>query len=680
MATTDPAAALREPDPAPPRVANRWAARVVSAVLTCSAAGQLAFLWRMPLVEQVRHVPDDSFFYLRLAQQFWKAHDFTFDGIHPTYGFQPLWQLLLVLLQPICGGPLGFFHSVLALCVALHAAIGWQLFCLARTSFGTAAGVTAAFAWGLNPAAMVWCWGLKENALYALLLVVALRQAHQLVTAGAVRGAPALRLGIVLGAIVLTRANALPIALGIAVCAVLAAGCGTRLRLRARAALHAVATAVVVATPWYLFAWWHFGTALPTSGTWKMFIVRGHVELGWGVPWLGTGHFARALAEWPANLQLLFAREFGWVRGLVCGLALLWFAAWVKPVRSRACPRAGSTWLAATVLVLGLGASFADQLLLPSYLDYADWYAVAPFVAMPLLVGVLGSGLGRWMLRAPTALAAVGVLVAAALLVPAERSLHHFRIERGLLELPPRQMQLLEMGLWAGRHLPEDARMGIWDPGIVSYFSQRDLTSLDPLMNSLDYQRIEVIGNPVSYVRENRISYLMGVVHRVGDAWQYDPMPPGSFDVLWMPHPEHDLGWVDPAGKKVHYAVVRPRDTDGPAFLDEDDFPCGILHPNDPVRRRTVTRDRDALLRGTALDADVLRVRLDAQEAGGPVALVAGDGTVLHSFAPGSDGWQFVDVRSHRGKRVVLQAPPGADPARAVPMAQLVDYSFPARR
>jgi hypothetical protein len=157
-------------------------------------------------------------------------------------------------------------------------------------------------------------------------------------------------------------------------------------------------------------------------------------------------------------------------------------------------------------------------------------------------------------------------------------------------------------------------------------------------------------------------------------------MPKGTFDVLWMPHPEHDLGWVDPAGKKVHYALLRPRDTEGPAFLTPSDFPCGLLYPNDPGRRQWVTRDRDALLRGIELQADVLRLQLDGQLAGGPVELVDAAGVVLHTLAAAGQGWHWLDVRAHRGKHVVLRVPAGIDldPARAVPQAQLVDYSFPA--
>ncbi|MEY3162216.1 MAG: hypothetical protein RIT25_2207, partial [Planctomycetota bacterium] len=105
--------------------------------------------------------------------------------------------------------------------------------------------------------------------------------------------------------------------------------------------------------------------------------------------------------------------------------------------------------------------------------------------------------------------------------------------------------------------------------------------------------------------------------------------------------------------------------------------PCGLLHPNDPQQRRWVTRDRDALLRGIVLDADVLRVQVDGEQAGGAVELVTVDGAVLHTLAPDRGGWHWLDVRAHRGKQVMLRVPTGADPARAVPQAQLVDYRFP---
>jgi hypothetical protein len=105
-----------------------------------------------------------------------------------------------------------------------------------------------------------------------------------------------------------------------------------------------------------------------------------------------------------------------------------------------------------------------------------------------------------------------------------------------------------------------------------------------------------------------------------------------------------------------------------------------LLHPNDPQQRVAVARDPAALLRGIELQADVLRLQLDGPLAGGPVELVDAAGVVLHTLPAAGRGWHWLDVRAHRGKHVALRIPAGIDldPVRAVPQAQLVDYSFPA--
>src|SRR5262249_39036624 len=151
--------------------------------------------------EQVAHVPDDSFFYLRVAQWFWPRGEFTFDGTNPTYGFQPLWELLLCALAPLLPGRAALLHGALVLCALLHVLVGGALFALGRALAGPVAGAAAALLWTWNPATMVWSWGLKENALYALLLVLALHQLLRLLRDG-VRVRPAAWFGALLGLIV----------------------------------------------------------------------------------------------------------------------------------------------------------------------------------------------------------------------------------------------------------------------------------------------------------------------------------------------------------------------------------------------------------------------------------------------------------------------------------------------
>jgi len=55
---------------------------------------------------------DDSFYYLRIAQQIAAGHHSTFDGTHLTNGYHPLWMLVLVALTLIFGTGLTFFYAL----------------------------------------------------------------------------------------------------------------------------------------------------------------------------------------------------------------------------------------------------------------------------------------------------------------------------------------------------------------------------------------------------------------------------------------------------------------------------------------------------------------------------------------------------------------------------------------
>ena len=68
----------------------------------------LGFGWRIFIPEEDRgngvFFQDDLYYYIVIAENYW-AHGFpTFDGISETYGFQPLWQLVAILLATITGG------------------------------------------------------------------------------------------------------------------------------------------------------------------------------------------------------------------------------------------------------------------------------------------------------------------------------------------------------------------------------------------------------------------------------------------------------------------------------------------------------------------------------------------------------------------------------------------------
>jgi hypothetical protein len=310
-------------------------------------------------------------------------------------------------------------------------------------------------------------------------------------------------------------------------------------------------------------------------------------------------------------------------------------------------------------------------MLLPNYIGYADWYAVAFQIAVPVLGGLLAA---PWLARDRRLAFAVPVVLLACWLVPATRGAAA-RLHPEQLTEPPHLVQTLEVGLWAEHATPADARFGLWDPGIISFFSARRCVSFDPLISAVDYLRPEVIGDPVGYVQRQRVAYMFGVAEQKDGAWQYWPLPKGRFDILWMPYPDQDVGWRDAdPDKRVYCVVVRPRDAVVPEFLRPDDFPCGVLYPNDPARRRWITRDRDRLLAGVQLQADLLRLRL-AVPAGGPPLRLLVDGRIEREFAAGTAGWQYLDTRAWRGHRVQATADGGLA-AASLPQAQMVDYEL----
>ena len=69
---------------------------IIRLVLACTNVRTLLLL----------NVPDDAFYALRLPQNIAAGHGPTFDGLHSTNGFHPLWTVVLCLLSRVCpAGP-----------------------------------------------------------------------------------------------------------------------------------------------------------------------------------------------------------------------------------------------------------------------------------------------------------------------------------------------------------------------------------------------------------------------------------------------------------------------------------------------------------------------------------------------------------------------------------------------
>lgn len=150
---------------------------------------------------------DDSFYAFKIAQSIAAGQGMTFDGVHPTTGFQPLYVFLLVPAFMASGGdpvlPIYIALSILALFTTLTT---WLVYRIARRYVGFAASAAAAAIWTLSPVVIRQSANGLETAVAAFMIALAacyyLENVRPLIEPKPARFAV---LGILLGLVVVSR-------------------------------------------------------------------------------------------------------------------------------------------------------------------------------------------------------------------------------------------------------------------------------------------------------------------------------------------------------------------------------------------------------------------------------------------------------------------------------------------
>jgi hypothetical protein len=76
--------------------------------------------------------------------------------------------------------------------------------------------------------------------------------------------------------------------------------------------------------------------------------------------------------------------------------------------------------------------------------------------------------------------------------------------------------QLLDLTLWMNDHLPHDALIGTFTPGVEGYFSQAHVVDLDGLINNSAYEALRQ-RQLWNYIVSERIGYIA----ELGDHFAY---------------------------------------------------------------------------------------------------------------------------------------------------------------
>jgi hypothetical protein len=480
--------------------------RAVLAVSAIVLAYALYSCARFALQDDVRHllvrIVDDASYYMTTARNLAAGRGLTFDGIHPTNGFHPLWLLMLVPLFLLHGTPETMIRLV-ALLQTILLSLAYLVFW--RTQSKLFSPRTAALT-GILFVYFVFlpCINGMESAL--LVLSIAVLYGYGLhVARTQLNLRRAAFLGIILGCVLLARLDMIFIALYLF--AWLARRCvpiETRSRAVAAFLVCALAAAAVVG-PYLVFNYLQFGSVMPISGALKSSFP--HIALG-------TNTLPRIAAVGSANL-VSAALAIGWS---------LWTV--IRTLRNQPAPDPEFYTTATTIFAWAITTHFLYTLIFMKDDTFA-WY----FVIYPLFAIIFVTGSIDWVLKLNPMRTRPAVYPAtAALLILAMIGRDQTRDpfpQNGRWHTP-----VYNAAVWAREHTPPEAIFAMSDCGHFGFFSLRRVINLDGLVNNMDFQRTLAEHRLNQYLRQNDVDFL--VQHAVHGR---EDVIAGGYDSLTLPFP-----------------------------------------------------------------------------------------------------------------------------------------------
>jgi hypothetical protein len=458
---------------------------------------------RLALQEDVRYmlvrITDDASYYMTMARNIAAGRGMTFDGIHPTNGFQPLWLLMLV--------PLFLLHGAPETMIRLVAMIQTVLLSLAYLGFlRTQAKLFSLRTAALSGILFVYfvflpCINGMESPLLVLLIVVLYGYAlHTAQSQLDYRRAASF--GIILGFVLLARLDMIFIPLALAGCFVRPLlSRQTRSRTIGIIVVGGIATCAVVA-PYLAFNYLKFGAVMPISAALKSSFP--HLALN-------PGTFAKTAAIGTTYLASA-GLAIGW---------LLWRV--IRIPRPRPTPNCEFYTTSTTVFAGAVTLHFLYVVLFMKW-GVFGWY----FVAYPLFAIVLVSGSIERALESTVILGRPELygVTAAALCIGAsvrDQTRDPFP-QNGGWHTP-----VYNAAVWAREHTPEEAIFAMSDCGHFAFFSTRRVINLDGIVNNMEFQRTLAERHLSQYLRDNHVDFLVQhAVHNRSDVIS------GGYDSLML--------------------------------------------------------------------------------------------------------------------------------------------------
>lgn len=440
------------------------------------------------------YLPDDTFYYYKIAANISALHRITYDGEGLSNGYHPLWLALITPFYTSANAGSDFVSRVEWIMLALHLMIVVVLYLtLLRLRLGwwRATLVTAIFA--VHSTFIDMQMSGLETSLNSLVLLLLFNAFLTVFLQPAIALRRYVFFGAMAGAAFLARTdNAIALLL---LFTVLAWQSRRQYRQHWPRIVLAGCVSLLVASPWLLWNQQHFGSMIQSSGRIETIL--------WGEPKFSAAATAFAVLLTPLRLHdhlQDFSRLFISPQGnpfvpaalLIAVFAVLWWQ-WLRPRNVNASLRALAWFSMAVLLVFTFHAGIRSFV--------RTWYHIP--VGLLLLLTLAGFAAWTDSLRSSRwAMVSSGVLVIwlASVLwwyspaklpgVATERS-PHFVVRD-----------------WIAANTPPDAVFGSMNSGILSYLLPRKVINLDGVVDQRSMQAHWQKRQP-AYIKERGIRYLV---------------------------------------------------------------------------------------------------------------------------------------------------------------------------
>ena len=454
-------------------------------VLAASFAGDAVSILTGDTAWLIARMPDDAFYYIRIGQNLALGHGSTFDGVHQTNGFHPLWQAIVTVAAVVVPSGDGLIRLVLMVGLGFALAGTILLVRLAARIVGMPGALFAAIVALHGPVPLAAQVNGMEGAVVVFTLALA---ATALCRCVETEDGYAL-LGLACALVVLAR---LDLILVVWLPPVVLAWRLRQPRVLLRWAWGLAAVGLPVAAVWLL----EYRHLLSVSGTVKQSWMTRLADQAYG------GRLTSGFAHEVATLAGQYARDvldiatanllpangavdvIGW-------LALLGPAGYGAVVALRRLGPRGRRLrpptLAFVVLVGMVLLKSGIDLVLSTRFSVGTWYSAPEFTILPMALGLLAWVGLRRMLDAVPVIAVVTALVLAVSLVPSQPSAAT-RASATAYDYSSQRPRTVEAARWIAQHNLV-ARFGFTDTGVAAWLipAPSQVVNLDGFVNDYTY-------------------------------------------------------------------------------------------------------------------------------------------------------------------------------------------------